>query len=123
MAEWLAARPEVAQVLYPPLPDHPDHHLWRRDFRGATGLFGVVLRPCPMEAVHAMVDGLELFGIGASWGGYESLVLVTHPERQRTAVPWRAEGPTLRLHIGLEDPDDLIADLEAGFARLRRAAD
>ncbi len=123
VAEWLAGRPEVARVLHPALDTHPDHALWKRDFRGATGLFGVVLRPVPTEAVHAMVDGLELFGIGASWGGYESLVLVTHPERQRTAVPWRAEGPTLRFHVGLEDPDDLVADLEAGFARLRRVAE
>jgi cystathionine beta-lyase len=123
VARWLEARPEVSRVLYPALESHPDHALWRRDFTGACGLFGLVLKPYPKEAVHAMVDGLERFGIGASWGGFESLVLVTYPERARTAVPWRAEGPTLRLHIGLEDPADLIRDLEAGFQRLRAVAE
>lgn len=122
VAEWLAGRPEVARVLYPALPGDPGHALWRRDFKGASGLFGVVLQPCPTAAVHAMVDGLELFGIGASWGGYESLCTMSHPERLRTAVPWAAGGPLLRLHIGLEDPDDLIADLAAGLDRLRAAA-
>jgi cystathionine beta-lyase len=122
IAEWLAGRPEVERVLHPALPDDPGHALWKRDFRGACGLFGVILQPRPTAAVHAMVDGLELFGIGASWGGYESLCIVAHPERLRTAVPWIGKGPLLRLHVGLEDPDDLIADLEAGLARLRAAA-
>ena len=93
----------------------PGHALWRRDFNGASGLFGVVLEPTPKPAVVAMVDGLELFGIGASWGGFESLCTLTYPSRMRTAVPWPRAGPTLRLHIGLEDPDDLIADLDAGL--------
>ena len=122
VARWLETRPEVARVLYPALESHPDHALWQRDFTGASGLFGVVLKPFPLAAVRTMVDGLQLFGIGASWGGFESLVLITYPERYRTAVPWRAEGPTLRLHIGLEEPEDLIRDLEAGFARLQQAA-
>lgn len=122
VARWLEGRPEVSRVLFPALASHPDHALWQRDFTGACGLFGLVLKPFPIAAVHAMVDGLQHFGIGASWGGFESLVLVTYPERARTAVPWRAEGPTLRLHIGLEDPNDLIRDLEAGFQRLRAAA-
>ncbi|GBD43226.1 Cystathionine beta-lyase MetC [bacterium HR40] len=122
VARWLERRPEVARVLYPALESHPDHSLWRRDFTGASGLFGLVLKPFPKKAVCAMVDGLQHFGIGASWGGFESLVLVTYPERWRTAVPWRAEGPTLRLHIGLEDPEDLIRDLEAGFQRLQAEA-
>jgi cystathionine beta-lyase len=123
IATWLEDRPEVARVLYPALPSDPGHALWLRDFRGASGLFGVVLRPYPMAAVHAMVDGLRLFRIGASWGGFESLCLVTHPERFRTAVPWTEPGPVLRLHVGLEDPDDLIADLEAGLARLTTTAE
>ncbi|MFO1067038.1 MAG: cystathionine beta-lyase [Geminicoccaceae bacterium] len=122
VAEWLAARPEVDRVLYPALPGDPGHALWKRDFAGASSLFGVILKPCAKSAVAAMVDGLELFGIGASWGGYESLCIVTHPGRYRTATTWPAAGPCLRLHIGLEDPDDLIADLDKGFSRLRAAS-
>jgi cystathionine beta-lyase len=122
VASWLAARPEVERVLYPALPGDPGHALWKRDFKGASGLFGVVLPPVPTAAVAAMVDGLELFGIGASWGGFESLCIVAHAETSRTVEPWPAAGRTLRLHIGLEDPDDLIADLEAGLGRLRAAA-
>ena len=122
LARWLAARPEVGRVLHPDLPDDPGHRLWQRDFAGACGLFGVVLRPpCPRSAVAAMVDGMELFGIGASWGGYESLMIATYPEKTRTATAWDAPGRTLRIHAGLEDPDDLIADLEAGFARFDKA--
>jgi cystathionine beta-lyase len=112
----------VDRVLYPALSSHPDHALWKRDFLGASGLFGVVLKPAETAAVHAMVDGLELFGIGSSWGGFESLCTVTHPERTRTAVAWVSEGQTLRFHIGLEDPEDLVADLDAGLARFRNAA-
>ena len=108
-------------MLYPALPDDPGHGLWRRDFLGASGLFGVILRPCSKAAVAALVEGLELFGMGYSWGGYESLIIPTHPERYRTATTWQAEGPCLRIHAGLEDPDDLIADLEAGFTRLNAA--
>jgi cystathionine beta-lyase len=122
LATWLRGRPEVARVLYPALPDDPGHALWRRDFLGASGLFGVILRPCSKAAVAAMVEGLELFGMGYSWGGYESLIIPTQPERYRTATTWQAEGPCLRIHAGLEDPDDLIADLAAGFERLNRAA-
>jgi cystathionine beta-lyase len=119
IAEWLAGRPEVAKVLYPALTGDPGHDIWRRDFAGASGLFGVVLKPCSKAAVSAMIDSLKLFGIGASWGGFESLCLPTYPGRIRTAVPWTPAGPSLRLHIGLEDPGDLITDLESGLARLR----
>ena len=121
MAEWFEARPEVARVLHPGLPSDPGHAIWRRDFKGASGLFSIVLHPVPEAAVAAMVDGLELFGIGASWGGFESLVLPFDCRPARTAPRWAPEGPTLRFHIGLEDLDDLKADLEAGFARLRAA--
>ncbi len=121
LAEWLAARPEVARVLHPALPADPGHAIWRRDFSGASGLFAVVLREVSPAAVAAMLDGLELFGIGGSWGGFESLVIPAHPERVRTATTWRAEEPLLRLHAGLEDADDLIADLTAGFDRLAAA--
>jgi cystathionine beta-lyase len=121
IARWLEQRPEVARVLHPALPSHPQHELWKRDFLGACGLFSVVLRPCPKAALAAMIEGLELFGIGASWGGYESLVLPFDAARTRSATAWQPEGPTVRLHIGLEDVDDLKADLEAGFARLAAA--
>jgi cysteine-S-conjugate beta-lyase len=119
VARWLQSRPEVARVLYPALPEDPGHALWKRDFLGASGLFGVVLKPAPKPAVYAMIDALDLFGIGSSWGGYESLILPTNPERGRTATRWAPEGPTLRLHIGLEDPQDLIEDLERGLHQLR----
>ncbi len=121
LASWLQGRPEVERVLCPALPEDPGHALWRRDFRGASGLFGILLKSCPDAAWRAMVDGLELFGLGASWGGFESLILPNRPERYRTATSWDASCPSLRLHAGLEDPADLVADLEAGFARLNAA--
>jgi len=119
LANWLQARAEVARVLYPALADDPGHAIWRRDFTGASGLFGVVLQPAERAAVAAMLDGLKLFGMGYSWGGYESLVVPTDPAQKRTATQWSEPGPSLRIHVGLEDPDDLIEDLEAGFARLK----
>jgi cystathionine beta-lyase len=122
LATWLKARPEVERVLYPALPEDPGHALWRRDFTGACGLFGILLKPCPTAAWHAFIEGLELFGLGASWGGYESLIMPNHPELYRTATDWDARFPSIRIHAGLEDPDDLIADLEAGFRRLNRLA-
>ncbi|MBK5197168.1 MAG: cystathionine beta-lyase [Methyloceanibacter sp.] len=118
MARWLAGRPEVARVLHPALPSDPGYALWKRDFTGSSGLFSIVLRPCTQAAVAAMLDGLTLFGMGYSWGGFESLILPFDPAAYRTATTWQAEGPALRLHIGLEDVEDLKADLEAGFARL-----
>jgi cystathionine beta-lyase len=122
LAQWLQQRPEVERVLYPALPDDPGHALWKRDFAGASGLFGVLLKPRPKPAVDAMLDGMRLFGMGASWGGYESLILPVHPEASRTARPWTEAGPLLRLHVGLEDPVDLVADLEQGLVRLGAAA-
>jgi cystathionine beta-lyase len=118
MAHWLAGRPEVARVLHPALPSDPGHALWKRDFTGASGLFSIILKPCTRGAVAAMLDGLTLFGMGYSWGGFESLILPFDPADYRTATTWQAEGPALRLHIGLEDVEDLKTDLEAGFARL-----
>lgn len=118
MARWLEGRPEVARVLHPGLPSHPQHDLWKRDFVGASGLFSVILKPVEKPALAAMLDGLKLFGMGFSWGGYESLVIPFDPTDYRTATRWEAEGPALRFHIGLEDIDDLKADLEAGFQRL-----
>jgi cystathionine beta-lyase len=110
-------------VLYPALPSDPGHALWRRDFSGASGLLGVVFRRTSPAAVNAMIDGMKLFPLGFSWGGYESLIAPSNPARAaaRTARPWTEPAPGIRLHIGLEDPDDLIADLEAGLARLARA--
>ncbi len=125
LAEWLAAREEVAEVLHPALPGDPGHALWKRDFLGASSLFGFTLKPeFGSEArLAALLDGLELFGMGSSWGGFESLLIPREPAR--TEVPWprsgRAEGQLMRIHVGLEDPDDLIADLAAGFARMRAA--
>lgn len=119
VARWLQTRPEVARVLYPALEDDPGHTLWKRDFTGASGLLSVVLaKPFERPALAAMIDNLALFGIGYSWGGFESLVTLVGLTGSRTATQWDAPGPLLRLHIGLEDPADLIADLEAGFARL-----
>jgi cystathionine beta-lyase len=118
VAAWLAGRPQVAEVLHAALPGARDHELWRRDFTGAAGLFGVVLKPCPTRAVHAFLDGLRLFGLGFSWGGFESLALDCDPQFGVRAERPRFAGPVVRLNIGLEDPDDLIADLERSLKAL-----
>jgi cystathionine beta-lyase len=117
VARWLAEQPQIARVLHPALAGSPGHDLWRRDFRGASGLFGFVLNGGDDAARTAMIDGLRHFGIGYSWGGFESLALPVDPASIRTATSWDAEGPLVRLHIGLEDPADLIADLAAGLGR------
>jgi len=119
IAAWLRTRPEVETVLYPALPGAPGHDLWKRDFTGASGLFGIILKPFDKPAVAAMLDGMRLFAMGASWGGFESLILLQNPARIRTATSWNPAGPLIRLHIGLEDPKDLIADLTAGFERMK----
>jgi len=118
VAEWLRTRPEVARVHYPALPHDPGYAIWKRDFTGASGLLGVSLAPAPKAAVDAMLDGLELFGKGVSFGGFESLAIPMDPAPVRTATAWTSTRPYLRLHIGLEDPDDLIADLARGLDRL-----
>ena len=120
VAAWFAGRPEVKTVLHPGLPGAPGHALWKRDFTGACSLFGVEFQPAlTPEATHRMIDRLQMFGIGASWGGYESLVLPTTGFATREAGPWQFAGPVCRFHIGLEDPADLIADLEQGMAALK----
>jgi len=121
VARWLEGRPEVARVLHPALPSCPGHDLWKRDFKGSSGLFSIVLNGGDAAARAALIDGLEHFGIGFSWGGFESLAIPIDPARIRTATRWE-EGPAVRLHIGLEHPDDLIADLEAGLERFRERA-
>jgi cysteine-S-conjugate beta-lyase len=117
VAQWLRARPEVETVLYPALSNTPGHDIWKRDFTGASGLFSIVLKPASQAAVAAMLDDMELFAMGYSWGGFESLIVPFQPHR--TVTSWEAKGPALRLHIGMEHPDDLIRDLTAGFMRLK----
>ncbi|MGB6387998.1 MAG: cystathionine beta-lyase [Methyloceanibacter sp.] len=121
LARWLQARPEVARVIHPALPGDRGHALWARDFTGASGLFSIVLKPASKQAVAAMLDGLTLFGMGYSWGGFESLIIPFNPSAYRSATKWKDKGPALRLHVGLEDIDDLKADLDSGFARLRKS--
>jgi cystathionine beta-lyase len=122
IARWLETRPEILRVIHPALESHPQHAIWKRDFTGASGLFSFVLKPVPQAAVYAFLDELELFGIGASWGGYESLAIPFDLAPVRTATRWAPGGPTVRFHIGLESVDDLKADIERGFAKLAATA-
>lgn len=121
LAAWLQTRPEVKRVLHPALPSCPGHEIWKRDFLGSSGVFSIVLQPASQKAVAAMLDGLELFGMGYSWGGFESLIIPFDCRSYRTASEWNPGGPCLRLQVGLEDLDDLKADLAEGFARLKAA--
>jgi cystathionine beta-lyase len=121
VARWLAERPEIACVLHPALESCPGHTLWRRDFSGASGLFSIVFKPVAQTAVNAFLNELTLFGIGASWGGFESLAIPFDCAPIRTATKWAPGGPTVRIHIGLEEIDDLIDDLERGFAAFAAA--
>jgi cystathionine beta-lyase len=118
LARWLQGRPEVLRVLHPALPEDPGHALWKRDFSGSSGLFSIILKPASETAVAAMLDGLELFGMGYSWGGYESLVIPFDCSSYRTATRWAPGGPALRFSVGLEDIEDLKEDLDRGFQRL-----
>jgi len=118
IAKWLQGRPEVSGMLYPALETDPGHGLWQRDFDGAPGLFSVLLHPVELDKLKAFLDALKLFGMGYSWGGFESLVIPFDPTSYRSATTWTHDGPALRFHIGLEDPGDLMADLEAGFAAM-----
>ena len=122
IAHWLKARPEVAKILHPAFPDCPGHEIWKRDFKGSSGLFSIILKPASQNAVAAMLDDLLLFGMGYSWGGYESLIIPFDCSTYRTVTHWNPEGPALRIQIGLEDVEDLKKDLDAGFARLRASA-
>ena len=115
IAEWLSQKPEVESVIHPAMSSHPGHHLWKRDFLGASGLFAFKLHPVSEAALGRLLDTTELFGMGYSWGGFESLLIPFDPRPTRTATKWDAKGPSLRIHVGLEDTDDLIASLEVGF--------
>jgi cystathionine beta-lyase len=115
VAEWLREQPEVLRVLHPALPDSPDHALWARDYTGACGLFGFVLEPSSEAAVDAFLDALKLFGLGFSWGGFESLAISCDPQLRVRRFARDYDGPLMRLHVGLEDPADLIADLRKGL--------
>ncbi len=117
--DWLKKRPDVARILYPALPGCPGHDLWKRDFGGASGLFSMVLKTKSKGDLRKFVDGLEYFPLGYSWGGYESLIVPLHLEGERSATKFPEDGQAVRLHIGLEDPDDLIADLSSGFERMK----
>ena len=119
IAKWLEARPEVDRVLYPPLESDPGHAIWKRDFKGGCGLFGVILKDCTQKQAFAFIDALELFGLGFSWGGFESLITYVDPRNYRTATKWDEPGQLIRLHVGLEDVADLKADLEKGFKALK----
>ena len=121
VARWLAERPEIACVLHPALESCPGHALWQRDFSGASGLFSIVFKPVAQTAVNAFLNELTLFGIGASWGGFESLAIPFDCAPIRTATKWAPGGPTVRIHIGLEEIDDLIGDLRRGFAAFAAA--
>ena len=118
VAAWLADQPQVYRVLYPALPGDPGHALWKRDFKGASSLFGLAMHSEDETAVKAMADSLRYFQIGSSWGGYESLIAFNHMPVARERVPWTEKPFMLRVHIGLEDPEDLIADLTQGLARI-----
>ena len=117
VAKWLETREEVKAVYYPALESHPQHQLWKRDFKGASGLLSFVTKPSTQVAADALLDSLSLFSIGYSWGGFESLAMIADPKPVRSATSWEVDGHLVRLHIGLEDPSDLISDLEEGFAR------
>jgi cystathionine beta-lyase len=120
IARWLEHRDEVERVLHPALQSDPGHAIWKRDFKGSSGLFGVELKPASDAAMKAFFDGYRHFGLGYSWGGYESLVIPCN--FKRTAKKFAHEGPLVRFHAGLEDADDLIADIEAAFARMKAAS-
>ena len=121
IASWLKSRDEVGIVLHPALPECPGHEFWKRDFNGSSGLFSFELKCADEETRAVFIDALDHFGIGYSWGGYESLALPVDPEKYRTATNWKSDGALVRLQIGLEDTDELIADLVKGFEAYNKA--
>jgi cystathionine beta-lyase len=121
IAKWLATRPEVARVLHPGLESDPGHAIWKRDFTGSSGLFSIIFKPMPEKASFAFINALKLFGIGASWGGFESLAIPFDCAPFRTATAWNPGGPCIRCHIVLEDVGDLMADMTQAFATMAKA--
>jgi len=121
LAKWLAKRAEVETVLHPAMKSCPGHAIWKRDFTGSCGLFSVILKPVDEKSLKTFFNALRLFGMGFSWGGFESLCIHSRPEKNRTAVPWKHEGPLLRFHAGLEDTSDLLTDLERAFTLMASA--
>ncbi len=119
VAEWLSQHPRVSRVMYPGLETDPGHNIWRRDFTGTSGLFGFVIEGESRQSIPKMLEHMRYFGMGSSWGGYESLLIPTYPEKQRSATEWKVDGQSMRIHVGLEDADDLLADLSDGFDRLK----
>ena len=119
LAKWLENRPEVEKVFHPALPSHSGHEIWKRDFTGASGLFSFVLKDeFEKPRIHSMLDEMKLYAMGASWGGFESLIMPANPSSNRTATKWGHSGQLIRIHAGLEDPEDLIEDMQQGFNRL-----
>ena len=121
IAGWLQNRPEVIRVMHPGLSEDPGHRLWKRDFNGASGLFGFVVDSSDPTKAAAMMDGLKYFGMGSSWGGFESLLIPALPGNNRTVTKWDPGGFTMRIHVGLEDVKDLLMDLDLGFERYNKA--
>ncbi len=119
VANWLAQRNEVMEVIHPALPSHPDYAIWKRDFSGASGLFSFIVDTASETEIAALLDNTQLFGMGFSWGGFESLLIPFDPTAYRTATEWKSKGTAIRIHVGLENPDDLIADLENGFSAMK----
>ena len=121
LAKWLSKRKEIAEIIHPAIKGCPGHAIWKRDFTGSSGLFGAVMTPIPVSRLKAFFNSFKLFGIGYSWGGFESLCVHVHPDRYRSVSEWKAEGPVLRIHAGLEDIDGLKDDLERAFAAMASA--
>ena len=118
IAKWLKDRPEVETILHPAFSSCPGHQVWKRDFTGSSGLFSIILKDFPDEQVNKMLDGMDYFAMGFSWGGFESLIVPCDPSKIRSVTKWNAAGPLLRIHVGQEDVQDLIDDLERGLKRL-----
>ena len=119
VANWLKKHPLVTKIMYPALPSDLGYKIWKKYYNGASGLFGFVIKPCPVRKIQAMLASLDHFSMGFSWGGYESLLIPTNIQATRNVTKWSTNGNSFRIHIGLEDPNDLIQDLKKGFNKLK----